>query len=155
MFAGKFFKDYMPVLWSRSTWVPQSFSMHSNPICVTGYEERSICTCADSLSPETGPCSVALQLLSVGLFPCAPKRPTLAVDLDLLDFARLLFRNIAPNMTGLTCAIEEFLMARQQQLGTVVRVYIYWAYLTGPNIPIARTPRALFQSIVLVQLSQR
>ena len=32
-----------------------------------------------------------IRLLSLGLFPCAPTAPTLAVDLNVLDFACELF----------------------------------------------------------------
>jgi len=93
---------------------------------LSDYEERSVCTCSDTGYEDVQPASVAVQLLNVGLFPCAPKRPSLAVDIDLLDFARLLFLNIAPNTTGFTRAVDDFLVDRSAQTGTVVRnVFIF------------------------------
>lgn len=46
------------------------------------------------------------QLLAEGLFPCAPTAPTLAVDLKLLEFARLQFLTMVPNLTGWCEAME-------------------------------------------------
>ncbi|KAL1715685.1 hypothetical protein EV715DRAFT_163516, partial [Schizophyllum commune] len=58
----------------------------------------------------------ATQLVEIGLFPCAPYRPTLAVDINVLDFARLLFLNISPNVTAWCKATEAFLMARSHKI---------------------------------------
>ena len=52
----------------------------------TELENITLCTCKEP----------ALQLLSMGLFPCAPLLPSLAVDLQMLEFAQGLFRNAAP-----------------------------------------------------------
>ncbi|KZP13649.1 hypothetical protein FIBSPDRAFT_753072 [Athelia psychrophila] len=46
------------------------------------------------------------QLLAEGLFPCAPVAPTLAVDLKLLEFARLQFLTMVPNLSGWCEAME-------------------------------------------------
>lgn len=55
-------------------------------------------------------CSPAAdQLLAAGLFPCAPLRPSVAVEVRVLDFVRRLFLRIAPNNTAWTEAYEEFL----------------------------------------------
>ncbi|KAF8144173.1 hypothetical protein K438DRAFT_1993154 [Mycena galopus ATCC 62051] len=51
----------------------------------------------------------AQQLLAAGLFPSAPWRPTLAVDLRVLEFARTLFGKISPNNTAWTATMESFL----------------------------------------------
>ncbi|KDR66151.1 hypothetical protein GALMADRAFT_44200, partial [Galerina marginata CBS 339.88] len=67
-----------------------------------------ICTCKEP----------ALQLLSLGLFPCAPTRPTLAVDLGMLEFVRNLSMNAAPNTTAWCETLESFLSARQFKLTT-------------------------------------
>ncbi|KDR65970.1 hypothetical protein GALMADRAFT_81307 [Galerina marginata CBS 339.88] len=67
-----------------------------------------LCTCSDP----------ALQLLNRGLFPCAPLEPTLAVDLDVLDFARDLFVNAAPNTTAWCETLEGFLSSRKFKLTT-------------------------------------
>ncbi len=53
-------------------------------------EKLSLCTCND----------IPIQLLSMGLFPCAPILPMLAVDLLVLEFVQELFVNTAPNMTA-------------------------------------------------------
>ncbi|TRM60691.1 hypothetical protein BD626DRAFT_362079, partial [Schizophyllum amplum] len=58
----------------------------------------------------------ARQLVEIGLFPCAPYRPLLAVEIDVLDFARLLFLNVAPNVTAWCRATESFLLARGHKL---------------------------------------
>ncbi|KAG1777885.1 hypothetical protein EV702DRAFT_1179147 [Suillus placidus] len=64
-------------------------------------KEISIITC---------PCfPVPLQLLHRGLFPCAPLAPSLAVDLHILEFVRLLFICQAPNQTAWCDAVETFL----------------------------------------------
>jgi len=73
-------------------------------------EQISLCTCTEP----------ALQLLSIGLFPCAPSLPSLAVDLQMLDFARELFVNAAPNLAAWCETLEGFLSARQFKLTTRV-----------------------------------
>jgi len=73
----------------------------------TGIELLSICTCA-------GP--AALQLLARGLFPCAPQVPTLAVDIQMLDFVQLLFVHAAPNITAWCQSLEAFLSTRKFKL---------------------------------------
>ncbi|KAG1807137.1 uncharacterized protein BJ212DRAFT_1449388 [Suillus subaureus] len=56
------------------------------------------------------PCFPApLQLLCCGLFPCAPVAPSLAVDLHILEFIRLLFVCQSPNQTAWCNAVETFL----------------------------------------------
>ena len=66
----------------------------------------------------------ALQLLECGLFPCAPSEPTLAVDLNVLDFARELFVNAAPNTTAWCDTLEGFLGSRKYKLKTRVCFYL-------------------------------
>lgn len=70
----------------------------------------TLCTCT----------SPALQLLSHGLFPCAPLEPSLAVDLNVLDFAKELFVNAAPNTTAWCETLEGFLSSRRFKLKTRV-----------------------------------
>ena len=93
--------------------VPYSYSYK------IGLELRKVCTCSKNTEIVEDH-SVAEQLLDVGLFPCAPIKPSFAVDLDFLQFVSTLFQNISPNITGLSTAIEQFLDQRQFQLGTVV-----------------------------------
>jgi hypothetical protein len=65
--------------------------------------------------------SIALQLLSRGLFPCAPSKPTLAVDLNMLKFVQELFVHNPPNTTAWSDTLESFLGDRQYKLQTRVR----------------------------------
>ncbi|KAJ7909808.1 hypothetical protein B0H13DRAFT_1877310 [Mycena leptocephala] len=61
---------------------------------------------------EITPCkcwSAPRQLLEQGLFPSAPQRPGLAVDVRLLEFTRKLFVRIAPNKSAMVGALEEHL----------------------------------------------
>ncbi|KAG1727336.1 hypothetical protein EDB19DRAFT_1897559 [Suillus lakei] len=84
--------------------------------CHAGCGTRSIkvaCVFFDSLSEINiiaCPCFPApLQLLRCGLFPCAPVAPSLAVDLRVLEFVRLLFICQSPNHTAWCDAVETFL----------------------------------------------
>src|SRR5258708_36605041 len=43
-------------------------------------------------------CPAAIQLLELGLFPCAPVQPGLAVSLVMLEWACTLFLHMASNM---------------------------------------------------------
>ncbi|KAG1845352.1 hypothetical protein F4604DRAFT_1884323 [Suillus subluteus] len=72
------------------------------------FEEIAIIAC---------PCSPApLQLLHRGLFPCTPLAPSLAVDLRLLEFVRLLFLRQSPNQTVWCDALETFLDGMKYKL---------------------------------------
>ncbi|KAG1856152.1 hypothetical protein F4604DRAFT_1932009 [Suillus subluteus] len=85
-------------------------------VCQVGCRTRSItvaCVHFDALKEIniiTCPCfPVPLQLLRRGLFLCAPLAPSLAVDLHILEFVRLLFICQAPNQTTWCDAVETFL----------------------------------------------
>ena len=78
-----------------------------------------VCTCKD----------VALQLLARGLFPSAPQFPTLAVDIQMLEFVRELFVHAAPNITAWCQTLETFLVARRFKL--VSRVRLVYFILSG------------------------
>ncbi|EDR01938.1 uncharacterized protein LACBIDRAFT_310168 [Laccaria bicolor S238N-H82] len=71
-------------------------------------ETLTLCTCT----------SPALQLLQRGLFPCAPLLPSLAVDLNMLEFVNGLFVNAAPNTTAWCETLESFLGNRRYKLST-------------------------------------
>ncbi|KAG1772840.1 hypothetical protein EV702DRAFT_976390 [Suillus placidus] len=84
--------------------------------CGTGCRTRNIkvaCVFSDAfeeIAIIACPCSPApLQLLRRRLFPCAPLAPSLAVDLRLLEFVRLLFLRQSPNQTAWCDALETFL----------------------------------------------
>ena len=81
-----------------------------------------LCTCTEP----------ALQLLAHGLFPCAPLFPTLAVDLQMLDFVRELFVNTAPNITAWCDTLEGFLDSRKFKLST--RVCLLLTFTMVANI---------------------
>jgi Kyakuja-Dileera-Zisupton transposase/CxC1 like cysteine cluster associated with KDZ transposases len=57
-------------------------------------------------------CSPATTLLSMGFFPSTPSRPTFAVSLNLLDFARELYLRTPPNITAWCDTLQAFLSAR-------------------------------------------
>ncbi|KAH9828839.1 uncharacterized protein C8Q71DRAFT_859379 [Rhodofomes roseus] len=59
-----------------------------------------------------------IQLLSRGLFPCAPQVPTLAVDIPLLQFTRALFVRVPPNTTSFCDTLEAFLESHHYKLRT-------------------------------------
>lgn len=61
-----------------------------------------------------------LQLLARGYFACAPIAPSLAVDLQLLEFVKTLFVHITPNTTVWCETLEVFLAGRGYQLTTKV-----------------------------------
>lgn len=80
----------------------QSYSMlfgldaHTGLIAALQSRQVTYCRCKP----------VPNQLLAEGLFPCAPVAPTLAVDLKLLEFARLQFLTMVPNLSGWCEAME-------------------------------------------------
>src|SRR5258708_4812064 len=55
---------------------------------------------------------VAEQLVQHGLFPCAPLRPTLAIDIFMLEWATTLFLHMAPNVCAWTMTTE--IMLKQE-----------------------------------------
>ncbi|KAJ7472816.1 hypothetical protein FB451DRAFT_1175525 [Mycena latifolia] len=67
-------------------------------------------TCIKDIETAICPCAPApQQLLQAGFFPSAPKRPSFAVDVRVLEFAMQLFVRIAPNNTAWCGTIESFL----------------------------------------------
>jgi hypothetical protein len=63
----------------------------------------------------------ALQLINRGLFGNAPKDPSLAVDLSVLDFVTRMFLRLSPNNTAICQTIEDFLGSQGYQLSGQVR----------------------------------
>ncbi|KAF7341286.1 hypothetical protein MVEN_01864700 [Mycena venus] len=68
--------------------------------------EIKVCACAP----------VAVQLMQLGAFGCAPVLPSLAVDLRVLEFAMNLFVQISLNNTTFTNALERVLANMRFQL---------------------------------------
>ncbi|KZV83385.1 hypothetical protein EXIGLDRAFT_595291, partial [Exidia glandulosa HHB12029] len=50
----------------------------------------------------------AEQLLARGYFPCAPKRPSLAFNLNVLEFITLHSHNVAPNVTAWATTLQQY-----------------------------------------------
>lgn len=86
-----------------------------------GIRARTFRTCRCLSAPN--------QLVTAGLFPCAPVAPTLAVDLKLLEFTRQQFLFVAPNMTGWCDALETFLSNLSFKLTTRVKLFLSCLYL--------------------------
>lgn len=94
--------------WHEVTLIPGIFSLTLS----LELEEVEIRACRCFLA--------ALQLLSRGLFPCAPVAPTLAVDIKMLDFVRELFVRMPPNTTSWCDTVEAFLVKQRFKLKTRV-----------------------------------
>ncbi|KAF9509134.1 hypothetical protein BS47DRAFT_1256100, partial [Hydnum rufescens UP504] len=62
-------------------------------------------------------CPTSLQLLERGLFPSAPVRPTLTVDLDQLDLVSTLFMVGAPNVMNWAETLTSCLARKGYVLG--------------------------------------
>lgn len=77
-------------------------------------------------------------LLARGLMACSPTHPTLAIDVKLLELARLQFLHMAPNASGWCAALESFLSSLGYKLQTRVRALT----LNGESNPYrgVRTP---------------
>ncbi|KAJ7061307.1 hypothetical protein C8F01DRAFT_987598 [Mycena amicta] len=73
-----------------------------------------VCNCLGSTAP--------VLLLRAGLFACSPCNPTLAVDVQLLDFVLELSLNVAPNNTAFCKTLESYLARRDYRLGSGVRI---------------------------------
>jgi len=86
-------------------------------------EKISLCTCSD----------IPIQLLNMGLFPCAPIFPTLAVDIQLLEFVKELFVNAAPNITAWCNTLESFWNVRGFKLSTRVNICFILKYIICTN----------------------
>ncbi|KAJ7116733.1 hypothetical protein C8R44DRAFT_832625 [Mycena epipterygia] len=61
---------------------------------------------------------IHIRLLKAGLFACSPQHPSLAVDVEVLEFARRLFVNMPPNNTAWCNTLETFLSSRGYKLKT-------------------------------------
>ena len=81
----------------------------------------SICECYPS----------GAQLIEMGYFPCAPTRPTLAIDINFLEFVSIASHHMAPNVAGWSAAIQSFLSIR--------------GYLGGEKVHISLT-RVLYRA---------
>lgn len=73
--------------------------------------------------------------MKLGFFPCAPLRPTLAVNINLLQFVSFGFLNMAPNVTGWAKTIEEFLRVRGYAFSGAVSapIFLTWGDMTDSH----------------------
>ncbi|KAJ7491589.1 hypothetical protein B0H11DRAFT_1718806 [Mycena galericulata] len=55
---------------------------------------------------------LAVLLVRAGLFPAAPKRPRIAVSIDLLDIYRALFERSCDAVTALAAALHTIYLRR-------------------------------------------
>ncbi|THU94094.1 hypothetical protein K435DRAFT_563197, partial [Dendrothele bispora CBS 962.96] len=83
---------------------------HELKLIIVRFDSDLTVPCCTNSTP------VAVQLVRSGLFPCAPYRPTLAVDIRMLDFVTRLFLRISPNHTAWCSALEDFLGAQGYRL---------------------------------------
>jgi hypothetical protein len=84
--------------------------------------EIDVCLCAPA----------AMQLLSRGLFPCAPTVPSMAIDLAILQYAQALFLRSPPNVSAWSEAIEACLSKRAYELaGRVCLLYSILLWVTN------------------------
>jgi hypothetical protein len=60
----------------------------------------------------------------MGYFPCAPVRPTLAFDINLLEFVTIGSHHMAPNVAGWSSTLQYFLSIRGYLVGEKVRVFL-------------------------------
>ncbi|KAI6147073.1 hypothetical protein BKA82DRAFT_4330010 [Pisolithus tinctorius] len=82
---------------------------------IPGLEEIEISYCACTPAP--------IHLMGHGLFACSPISPTLAVDLQVLEFMRKLFVWLTPNTTAWCEALESFLDAQGYKLHNACHWY--------------------------------
>jgi hypothetical protein len=75
----------------------------------------------ETVSLETCECRPApLQLLQRGYFCSAPIQPTVAIELNMLEFLNELFLQIPPNLTGWSEALHVLLERRGHAVGSIV-----------------------------------
>jgi hypothetical protein len=60
----------------------------------------------------------------MGYFPCAPIRPTLAIDINLLEFVSIASHHMAPNVAGWSSTLQHFLSIRGYLVGEKVRAVL-------------------------------
>lgn len=77
----------------------------------------------ESVTLASCPCFLAAeQLVDLGLFPCAPLQPSLAVCLNMLEFASSLFMFGVPNERAWVATLHAFLQKRGFAFTSEVRL---------------------------------
>ena len=67
----------------------------------------------------------------MGYFPCAPVCPTLAFNINLLELVMVALHHMAPNVTGWSSSLQEFLLLHGYLLGEKVRGTVRTVDLNG------------------------
>ena len=101
---------------------------------MSGSSQRILSTC------ECYPAVV--QIVEMGYFPCAPIRPTLAFDINLLEFVTIASHHMAPNVTGWSHTLQYFLSIRGYLFGENVR-----AFFTGVSYGTEESFRTRFGGV--------
>jgi hypothetical protein len=86
----------------------------------------------------------------MGYFPCAPIRPTLAVDINLLEFVTIGSHNMAPNVKGWSDTLQSFLAVCSFLLGGKVRDHDIQATRVRCSIQSGCITTALWECATLV-----
>lgn len=92
---------------------------------LSALKDQTISVCQCHSAPQI--------LLSRGFFPCSPVTPSLAVDIKLLEFARLQFLHLVPNTTGWCDAMESFLNGLLFKLTTRVSNFADITHAAGSS----------------------
>ncbi len=68
--------------------------------------------------------TAGVQLVKMGYFPCAPIHPTLAFDMNFLEFVTIALHNMVPNMTGWSGTLQYFLNIHRYLVGEKVHAFL-------------------------------
>ncbi|KZT01267.1 uncharacterized protein LAESUDRAFT_664300, partial [Laetiporus sulphureus 93-53] len=60
----------------------------------------------------------AMQILAHRLFPCVPQAPSIAIDLNLLQFVKDLFMRLSSNVSSFCSTLNFFLGERDYKFST-------------------------------------
>ncbi|KAL0571296.1 hypothetical protein V5O48_010673, partial [Marasmius crinis-equi] len=98
--SRRWMKDVIPQLISPYTeLLRETDNLHEDPVPCLSEITLEICQCTPA----------GVQLVQMGLFPCTPCYPSLAVDIKILEFVRGLFLRVAPNHRAWCDTVTEFL----------------------------------------------
>ena len=67
-----------------------------------------------------------VTVIEMGYFPCAPICPTLAFDINLLEFVTIGSHHMAPNVTGWSSTLQYFLSIHGYLVGEKVHAFLTW-----------------------------
>ncbi|KIJ39761.1 hypothetical protein M422DRAFT_174688 [Sphaerobolus stellatus SS14] len=98
-------------LWGVGTVSATSFYQlnRTDYVLLVGVEHIELLICECKTAGE--------QLMARGLFPCAPKQPSMAFDINMLELVTSTMFYIAPNISGWSLGLEWFWKTRGYVLG--------------------------------------